>query len=101
MKDFLSDVGEEKMPFTDVRVIFGKSATIIRQNFQIIVNFQISRFIAELKQRKSRNIIRRAEPEKEIKPKWVKGFVLNRERFNTNTAKRNQFVLNRERFNTN
>ena len=28
-------------------------------------------------------------------------FVLNRKRFNTNIAKRNQLVLNRKRFNTN
>ena len=90
------------MPFADVRVIFRKSGTIIWQNFQIIVNFQISRFIAELvKTEEIKKHTKKSTVKEQDYSKMSNRFVLNRERFYTKIAKRKQFVLNRERFNTN
>ena len=80
MKDILSNIGYKKMPFADVRVEFGKCVTIIRQNFQIIVNFQISRFIAELfKTEEMKKHTKNSTVKDEEYPKMTNRFLLNRE----------------------
>ena len=66
------------------------------------MNFQISRLIAELfKTEEMKKHTKKSTVKDQEYPKMTNRFVLNRERFNTNIAKRNQLVLNRERFNTN
>ena len=65
---------------------------IIWQNFQIIVNFQISRLIAELfKTEEIKKHTKKSTVKEQEYPKMTNRFGLNRERLNTNKV--NGFFL--------